>query len=90
MGGPAVGVVALAVAQERVPVAVLGLGVAGFLVRGVFELPLLVRYLLVPGAMIAPLCAAGLAAPAWIPPGRRRRPAWSPASSRRASGRRPT
>jgi hypothetical protein len=67
--GLVVGAVALVVAQERarLPVAVLALGVAGFLVLGVADLPLRVRYLIVPAAMLALLCAAGVAAFEWLP-----------------------
>jgi hypothetical protein len=68
--GLAVGIVVLAVAQERalLPFAALGAGLAGFLVLGVFDLPLLIRYLLVPAAMVALLTAAGVAAATWLRP----------------------
>jgi hypothetical protein len=67
--GLAAGVIALVVAQDRAepPVAVLLLALLGFLALGVFDLPLLVRYLLVPAAMLGLLCAAGIAAAAWLP-----------------------
>ncbi len=68
--GLAIGIVVLAVAQERalLPLATLGAGLAGFLVLGVFDLPLLIRYLLVPAAMVALLTAAGVAAATWLRP----------------------
>ncbi|HEX8121844.1 MAG TPA: hypothetical protein VF549_11325 [Solirubrobacteraceae bacterium] len=67
--GLAVGAVALVVAQERilVPLAVLALGILGFLVLGVSDLPLILRYLLVPAAMLALFCAAGVSRHAWLP-----------------------
>ena len=67
--GLAAGVVAIAFAQRRaeLPLGVLVLGLLGFLALGVFDLPLLVRYLLVPGAMLALFCAAGLSAFTWLP-----------------------
>ncbi len=69
----AVCVVALVLAQRRarLPVAILALGLAGFLVLGVVNLPLLTRYLLVPATMLALFCAAGLAGFEWL-----RAPGW--------------
>lgn len=58
--------------RARLPLVLLGLGLLGFLALGVADLPLLTRYLLVPAAMLALLCAAGLGAFEWLPPGRRR------------------
>jgi hypothetical protein len=46
--------------RARLPFAVLGLGLAGFLVLGAAGLPLLIRYLLLPAEMLV-LFAAGLA-----------------------------
>jgi hypothetical protein len=46
--------------QSLVPLALLALGLAGFVVLGVFGLPLLPRYLLVPSAMLALFCAVVL------------------------------
>jgi hypothetical protein len=68
--GLAVAAVAIWFAQQRarLPLAVLGLGIAGFLVLGVADLPLLTRYLLVPGAMLALFCAAGIAGAGWLTP----------------------
>jgi hypothetical protein len=68
--GLAVCALAIFFAQQRarVPLAVLALGLAGFLVLGVADLPLLTRYLLVPAAMLALFCAAGIAAAGWLEP----------------------
>jgi len=46
--------------QSLVPLALLALGLAGFVVLGVAGLPLLPRYLLVPSAMLALFCAVVL------------------------------
>jgi hypothetical protein len=72
--GIAAGAVALVLVQNRarLPTVLLALGLLGFLALGVADLPLLTRYLLVPAAMLALLCAAGLGAFEWSPPGRRR------------------
>jgi hypothetical protein len=70
--GTAVGAAALFVALDRavVPLATLALGLLGFLALGLADLPLLTRYLLVPGAMLALFCAAGVGAFEWLRPGR--------------------
>jgi hypothetical protein len=53
--------VALYALYERslLPAALGGLGLVSFLALGVVELPLLIRYLLLPGAMLALFCAVG-------------------------------
>lgn len=74
VGGPvtwsglAVGAVALWAAQRRarVPLALLTLGLLGFVALGVAGLPLLDRYLLVPSTVLALFCAGGIGAFRWL------------------------
>ena len=68
VGGAAVAVLALwkRRRQALLPVALGVLGGLGFLVLGVVELPLLARYLAIPGSMLALFFSAGLTA-WWIP-----------------------
>lgn len=70
--GLAAAAAALVAAQERatLPLAALATGLLGFIALGVADLPLLTRYLLVPSAMIALFCAAGLGAFEWLGRGR--------------------
>jgi hypothetical protein len=72
--GIAGGAVMLFLAQDRarLPLAVLALGLLGFITLGVADLPLLTRYLLIPSAMLALLCGAALGAFEWLPAGRPR------------------
>ena len=46
--------------QSLLPLVLLALGLAGFVVLGIYGLPLLPRYLLVPSAMLALFCAVAL------------------------------
>jgi hypothetical protein len=68
VGGAAVAVLALwkRRRQALLPVALGVLGGLGFLVLGVVDLPLLARYLAIPGSMLALFFSAGLTA-WWIP-----------------------
>ena len=72
--GVAVAVAALLAALDRalVPLATLAVGLLGFIALGLADLPLLTRYLLVPSAMLALFCAAGVGAFEWLRPGRLR------------------
>src|SRR4051794_1496792 len=72
--GVAVAVAALLLALDRalVPLATLALGLLGFIALGVAGLPLLTRYLLVPSAMLALFCGAGVGTFEWLPAGRAR------------------
>jgi hypothetical protein len=58
--------------RSLVPLALLALGLGGFVVLGVFSLPLLPRYLLVPSAMLALFCAVVLVGWRDVEPGRAR------------------
>ena len=61
-GGLAGCLLALSIFYRRslLPLVLLALGLAGFVVLGIFGLPLLPRYLLVPSAMLALFCAVAL------------------------------
>ena len=67
--------------RARLPVVLLGLGLAGFLVLGAADLPLLIRYLLLPAELLA-LFAVGLAL-GWtaLERGHRLRPWWMAAGA---------
>ncbi|MDQ3936612.1 MAG: hypothetical protein M3340_18480, partial [Actinomycetota bacterium] len=64
-------VVAAVVLYERalLPLAILGLGLLAFMALGVAGLPILTRYLLVPGVVLALLCAVVLAGWTAVPRG---------------------
>ena len=59
--------------RTLLPAALAGLGILGFLALGVADLPLLIRYLLVPAVMLAPFCGLLLFGWTVVP---RTDPAW--------------
>lgn len=68
-------VLAVVVLYERaaLPLSVLGLGLLAFMALGVAGLPILTRYLLVPGVVLALFCAVTVAGWTALPQGDRRR-----------------
>jgi hypothetical protein len=82
IGGAAGGMAALYLLYRRalLPAAVLALGLLGFLVLGVADLPLLRRYLLPAGAMLALFCAVALLGWTMLEGGSRLRRGWAAAS----------
>ncbi len=68
--GVAAGALALFAAQRRsrLGLVLLVFGLATWVALGLAQLPLIDRYLLIPGAALALFCAAGLAAVTWLRP----------------------